>query len=311
MPGHLRKQDKNGLAHLEDDVLLAYTRGQLAADTIFVVQQHCAKCTLCMQKCAEYTRLGMTLQQNLTYAMPVYPSIVDMLGDALDNPAAASAALRQRKENKRHVRKQSARTPGSKTQRLFPKVGVFPLTASIALVLLMVLLTYTLTNYIGGHASPEHSATPARPALTVQPTAMQRPTPVKTVNRSLPGTTAGAGSTPTGTTKSAGVSKPVIWICSSNADLAQSRLRICGKNFKAGDRVIILEVFSNNSHRVGTETTANMHGSINGAWTIANCRDVPLAVFAFDSTHATFTQQVSVNISIGGCRPLHIKFKIH
>ncbi len=317
MSGYMWQQDKNGQTHLENAILLAYTRGQLGADIVLVVQQHCAKCTVCAQKCAEYTRLGVTLQQNLTYAMPVYPSIVDMLGDALDNPATASAALRQRRENKKRVRKQSARTSGSRTPRLFPKVGVFPMTVSVALMLLMVLLAYTLTNYIGSRASSGHPTPSGIPTLPVQPTATQRPRPTKTANTPTSGTTVGVAatpggvSTPTGTPKATGTSKPVIWICSSNADLAQSRLRICGTNFKAGDRVIILEVFPNISHKVGTVTTANVHGTINGAWTIPNCHTIPIAVFAFDLTRAMFISPVSVNISIGGCRSPNVKFGGH
>jgi hypothetical protein len=304
MPGYMWKQDKNGHTHLEDDILLAYTRGQLGADIVLMVQQHCAKCTVCTQKCAEYTLIGMTLQQSLTYAMPAYPSIVDMLGDALDNPAAASTALRQRSENKRRVRKQSARIPGSKTLRPFPKAGVFPLTISVALVLLTVLLAPTLSNYIGSRASIERS-TPNVPTLPVQPTAKTTPVPTMTVNKSTGGTTAVV--TPTGTSTSAGTSKPVIWICSSNADLAQSRLRICGKNFKAGDKVIVLEVLPNGSSREDLLTIADAHGSFSSAWTIPNCHSIPIAIFADDTTYISSTSQVMVNISIGGCRYPNVK----
>jgi anti-sigma factor RsiW len=315
MPGYMWKQDKNGHAHLEDSILLAYIRGQLAADAVLTIQQHCAKCQVCTQKCAQYTRISMTLQQNLTYAMPVYPSIVDMLGDALDNPAAASAALRQHRENRRRVRKQRARTSGSKLLRLAPRprVGVFPLTVSVSLVMLMVLVAYMFSSHMGILArnppAIKHATPPISSTLAPLPTATRAPILTKTVNASTPGTTAGL--IPTGTATSDGTSKSVIWLCSSNADLAQSRLRICGKNFKAGDRIIILEVFPNISHRVGTVTTADAHGTINGVWTISNCRNVPIAVFAFNLTRATFTSPVSVNISIGGCRSPNVKFGGH
>lgn len=309
MSGYMWKRDNDGNAHLEDDVLLAYTRGQLSADIVLIVQQHCAKCTICMQKCAEYTQIGMTLQQNLTYVMPNYPSIVDMLGKSLDNPAAASAALRERRENKRFTGRQSTRTPGNQAVRLAPRVGVLPLTISVSLVILMVLLAYTLSSYMGSRASPGHPMPPSVSTLPVQPTAIRMPKPTKTVQASTPVTMAAATvtATPGGTGMSVGTTKPVIWICSSNGDLAQSRLRICGKNFKAGDRVLILEVFPNISHKVGTVTSADGHGNINGAWTIPNCRNVPIAVFAFDLTHATFTLPVPVNISIGGCRSPNVK----
>ena len=313
MSGYMWKRDNDGNIHLEDDVLLAYTRGQLSADIVLMVQQHCAKCTVCTQKCAEYTQIGMTLQQNLTYVMPIYPSIVDMLGKALDNPAAASAALRERRENKKLIRRKSARTPGSRAVRPAPRVGVLPLIISVSLVMLMVLLAYTLSSYMGSRASPGHPAPPIMSTLPVQPTATRTPTPTKTVNASTPVTMVGATvtATPGGTGMSVGTTKPVIWICSSNTDLAQSRLRICGKNFKAGDRVIVLEVLPGISHKVGTVTSADVHGNINGVWTIPNCRYVPIAVFAFDLTHATFTLPVPVNISIGGCRSPNVKIWGH
>ncbi|MEO8973860.1 MAG: hypothetical protein ABI406_19915 [Ktedonobacteraceae bacterium] len=307
MPGYIWKRDNDGKSHLEEDVLLAYTRGQVSADIVLLVQQHCAKCTVCEQKCAEYMHTGTTLQQNLAYTMPVYPSIVDMLGNALDNPAAASAALRQRRENKRRVRKQRVRTSGSKSLHLFPKVGAFPLTISVSLVMLMVLLTYTLTNYISSRASSGHSTPPTVSTVPVQPTATQRPTPTKTVNTSISGTTAGVGATPTGTTTSADTSKPVIWICSSNADLAQSRLRICGKNFKAGDKVTILEALPGIGYKVGMQAIADAHGSINGAWTIQNCHSVPSALFAYVQIRRLATQPIPVTVSIGGCRSPNVK----
>jgi hypothetical protein len=297
--------DNDGNPHLENAVLLAYTRGQLAADVVLTVQQHCTNCTRCTQKCADYTHIGAMLQQNLTYIMPVYPSIMDMLGDALDSPAAASTALRQRGENKSRIRKQSASISGAKALRLFPGVGVLPLTVSVSLVMLMILLAYMLSGHMNilaikppvgnGPVGPSTSST-GLPAL---PTATQTPTQTRTVSTSSPGTSTQA--TPGGTTSPKGSSKPVIWICSSNADLAQSRLRICGKNFKAGDKVLILEVFANIGRKWGVWTTVDAHGTISGAWTIQNCHSVPVGVFAFDETRGLTTQVVPVNVSLGGC----------
>lgn len=295
MPGYRWERDNDGKPHLEDDVLLAYTRGQLAADVVLMVQQHCAHCTRCTEKCAEYMRISMMLQHNLLYAMPVYPSVVDLLGSALDNPVAASVALRQRRENKRRVRKIS----GGKTLRQFPGTGVFPLTVSVSLVMLMVLLVYTLTTHIGifainpfignGQGTPPISST-----VVALPTATQKPKPTKTVSTATPSTVVAA--TPIGT------SKPVIWICSSNADLAQSRLRICGKNFKVGDGVIVVEDFPGPGRRGEMPTTADAQGNISVVWLIQNCHSIPVAVFAFDVTRALLIPPVPVNVSLGGCR---------
>src|SRR5579863_293798 len=145
MPAYMWKRDNDGFDHLEDDVLLAYTRGQLPADGVLRVQQHCAKCTRCTQKCAEYTHVGMMLQQNLTYVLPAYPSIVDMLGSALDNPAAM-VTLRQRSGRRGSVQKQRTGYSGSKAVRLLPVVGVLPLIIFVSLLVVVVVLAYTLSN---------------------------------------------------------------------------------------------------------------------------------------------------------------------
>lgn len=315
MPGYRWKRDNDGKLHLEDDVLLAYTRGQLAADTVLIVQQHCANCMRCTEKCAEYTRTGMTLQRNLMYTMPVYPSVVNLLGNALDNPAAASVALRQRRKNKRRVRKVS----GSRRLRLFPGTGVFPLTVSVSLVLLMVLLVYMLTTHIGilalrGLNGPVSPSIVSQPTPTPTATPTQAPTPKPTKIGSATAPTAAVTVTPTGvpsptvtpTATPPVTSKPVIWICSSNADLAQSRLLICGKNFKAGDRVIVVEYFSGSGRRGVMPTTADAQGNINVVWTIQNCRSIPNLVFAFDMTHSFMVPPIPVNVSLGGCPPPNI-----
>lgn len=315
MSGYMWKRDNNGHAHLEDDVLLAYTRGQLAADVVLIVQQHCAKCTACTQKCAEYTQLGTTLQQSLTSTLPVYPSIVHMLGNALDSPAAASAALQQRNENKKRLRKLRARISGSRPTRLIPAIGVLPLMIIFVSLLVVVgVLAYTSSNNkglfpatISGRSktgTPNNAAT-----FPNQPTATSMPVLTRTASTAAPGTT--VEGTPGGTATPSSTTKPVIWVCSSNADLAQSRLRICGKNFKMGEKVIVLEVLPNSGRRWALLTTADAYGDISGAWTIPNCRSVPTWVFAYDITRGLTTQLVPVNVSPGGCRSPNVKISGH
>lgn len=302
MPGYMRKRDNDGQPHLENDILLAYTRGQLSADIVLVVQQHCAKCTLCTRKCNEYTRIGTTLQQNLTYALPVYPSIVNMLGSALDSPEAASVALRQRRENRKQVQKQRISTVRSGARYFRPRATIFPLTISVALIILVVLFIPTLSSYFSSRAFNDHSR-PGVSTIPVQPTSkvMTRVTKLSDTPTPTP-TMVGVTVTPARTPTPVGTAQPLIWLCSSSVDFSQSRLRICGKGFKAGDRVLALEVLPGISHKVVLLLIADVQGSITGAWVIQNCRYLPIAMYAFDVTHAWFTPPVVLNLSIGGCR---------
>ncbi len=53
-PEHFKARDEGGMAHPDDDLLLAYTRGQLDKKLELIVQQHMARCQGCRQKCIQY-----------------------------------------------------------------------------------------------------------------------------------------------------------------------------------------------------------------------------------------------------------------
>ncbi len=306
------KRDNDGQRHLKDDILLAYTRGQLAADAVLIVQQHCANCTRCTRLCTEYTRIGATLQRHLAYAMPQYPSVVEMLGTALESPEAAAAALEERKENRKSGRKQ--RTGAGRNRN--PRMSVFPLTVSVSVVILASLLVYMLTMHPGILAirppvekqvmTPE-STVPPQPGVTQTPKSKQN----GSVSPTVPGSPVKPTPTPPVATPAVGTGKPAIWLCSSSLDLSQLRLRVCGKNFKAGDIVIVLEALPNVNHKAIFTVIADAQGSISGVWTISNCRFVPYAIFAFDVTHAWFIQPVGINIPVGNCRSMSVKSRSH
>lgn len=314
MPEDMWKRDNDGQRHLANDILLAYTRGQLAADVVLIVQQHCANCTRCTQRCAEYTNIGATLQHHLAYAMPLYPSVVEMLGTALESQEAAAVALQERKEKRTSGGKQRISASGSRTRRLSPQAGFFPLTVSVMLVLCVFLFVYMLTTHTGMALQPPtgKQAAPTRPLSTVppQPGVTQTPTRPGTVVSTHTSTTQ-VVSTPTATTPAVGISKPAIWLCSSSSDLSQSRLRVCGRNFKAGDIVTVLEVLPGIPHKAIFTAIADAHGSITGEWTVQNCRSVPYAIFAFDVTRAWFIQPVVITVPVGNCRSMNVKSWSH
>ncbi len=325
MSEHTWKQDKGNNLHPEENLLLAYIRRQLAADTSLEVYQHLAICEPCRRKHAT-----LLLQCGLAYSMPTYPSIVDMLGERIDSPAAAQLALQQRRQSalqqdvalgrafvlfflskalrlQRHSAKGSAST--TIAIRSVPLVGIAALIISVALVVAIV-LAYTFSNHIlvpgnfsGVNKLTTPSVMPTQIAIQSKPTATSTATPTQVGN--TPGTGSAVTATPTGSYR------PYVKVCSTQAEWAHSQLHICGANFTPGDKIELygkmLGFFTSQKSMV----VADAHGSISVVWTIANCHMTPDSIYAQDLTqgHHYTTPTVAVSVPIGPCRVPNIKSK--
>src|SRR6266568_5826070 len=77
-PEHFKARDEGGMAHPDDDLLLAYTRGQLDKERTSSIQQHIEGCGRCLRKGFQYEEASSKLivmhHMRLTDR---YPSIVD------------------------------------------------------------------------------------------------------------------------------------------------------------------------------------------------------------------------------------------
>src|SRR5579863_1440978 len=291
MAGHKWEQDKGDNLHPEENLLLAYISRQLSADTSHEVHQHLATCEACRQQHA-----SLLLQSGLTYSMPTYPSIVEKLGEYIDNPAAAQLALQQRRRatfqqdialgrafvlfflsRALRIQRQNAKKPASTTIaiRSVPLASIVVLIISILLVVVFVLAS-TLSNHRFGPGNLPSGSQPATPTPT-QIVIQSKPTATPTVTPTQVAITPGPGSTVNGTPTATptGTSKPFVKVCSTQAELAQSQLYICGYNFKAGDKVALIEFVPGNGIRVKSVLLADVHGSFSVVWTITNCRTVP------------------------------------
>src|SRR5579863_1608756 len=194
MSGHMWIQDKDGNSHPDDSDLLAYTSQQLFADSWENIHrqlagdawerthQHIVRCTDCQQKCEEYTPVCATLRNNLTYQMPAYPSIVDMLGEQLDNPAAAQLALQQRRQKlgTRGVpgTRGTLGTGRQKSRAIAFAPGI-PVRLQLVLLAMTIVLAFTIIKYVqtipsysSGAVHGAHSLThlPPQPDPTSKPT---------------------------------------------------------------------------------------------------------------------------------------------
>ncbi len=192
MSGHMWKQDKDGNSHPDDSDLLVYTSQQLFADSWENIQrqlageawerthQHIVRCTDCQRKCKEYTPVCATLRNNLTYQMPAYPSIVEMLGEQIDNPAAAQVALQQRRQ-KQGTERQKSRAIAF-TSGIPVRLQLVLLAMTIVLAFTIIKYVQTIPSYSSGAGSVASPVTPVSP----QPNSTSKPTPKKSA--ATPGT---------------------------------------------------------------------------------------------------------------------------
>ena len=320
MSGNMWELDNVGTLHPEENALLAYVRQQLSPDDAYEIYQHLALCETCSLQHAH-----LLLQSDLAYSMPAYPSIVDMLGTHIDSPAAAQLALRQRRQAKLQqdvtlgfvfvtfflskalgIQRQSTKKPARTAiaLRSVPLVGIVVLIFSVLLIMAIV-LAYTLTNHMyipGGSSSGSRAVAPAMTApVALQPKPTPQLTPPRVVMTPGPGTTVGVAPTVTGAPP--GTAKPVVQVCTTNAEQLLSQLQICGYNFKPGDRIVLYEVIPGNVTRPRPPVIADAHGSFSEVWMIPNCHLVPSYIFAQDPTRHFETAWVPVNFPIGPCHP--------
>src|ERR1700676_5178504 len=181
-----------------------------------------------------------------------------MLGERIESPVAAKFALQQRRRSALQqdialgravvlfflskalrLQRQNAKRPASTTIaiRSVPLVSVGALIVSILLVVAFV-LAFTRSNHIllsgnapggGGSILVTPTPTPTQMAIVSKP--MATPTQV--------GSTSGPGSAVTVTPT--GPDRPYVKVCSTQAELAHSQLRICGAKFRPGDKIVLYE----------------------------------------------------------------------
>jgi hypothetical protein len=112
----------------------------------------------------------------------------------------------------------------------------------------------------------------------------------------------GSGGTQNPTTTGSGQSNEHINICTTDQDRASSRLRICGFDFKAGDRVALLITADwSEQPKQHHPVTVDGHGEFQVTISISNC-NVPVAIQAHDQTDPKVDSNILQHIKFAGCR---------
>ena len=75
-------------------------------------------------------------------------------------------------------------------------------------------------------------------------------------------------------------------LCTTNADKAQSRMRVCGANFTPGDKVQLVVHLPSGGTRTLHPGLVDSQGRFQDAWVVTNCKDVPIAIDAQDEMNS-------------------------
>jgi hypothetical protein len=287
-------RDEGGKDHPDTSILLAYTRKQQLEDRLGI-RRHVDECPRCLRTCSEYKRTDMVLevleqmQSDLSYA--------DVPSTLLLSRIQGEYARYERRLSTRVMRKlEPIQRFGKRGLRAVPKIGghlkpEMPLSSLgfyIASLVVVVMLVFAIGVVAAIHGGGPFNQYPMGPGATLvvrhDVTVTTRPTATATHD-----TTAGSGQ-----------SKERISICSTDDDRTQSRLRICGYDFKSGDKVALLvTMLGSGQPKQRRPVTVDAHGEFEVTLPVNNC-NVPVAIVAHDLTKTKVYSNI-LHMRFGSC----------
>lgn len=291
-------RDEGGKEHPENSTLLAYNRKQQLEDRL-EIRRHTEQCPRCLQLSSELEDASTMLdtlasmQRHLDYADVVS-------SEQLFNRVQAEAAKDERRVMTRLMRRfepvQRKSLRYVRYLRPERRISLVSVPAALALALLVTVLAVTIVLAFGVfHArGVPFNLFPHGIAPINQPNSMsvqqQRATPTTSQGNS--------GSTTTGAGQSAGH----IRDCTNGQDRRASQMRICGANFKPGDKVSLLVTLSwSGQPRQRHPVIVNGQGKFEVTIPINHC-NVPVAIVAHDLTNSNLYSNTLQGMKFEGCR---------
>src|SRR5258706_6990879 len=289
-------RDEGGKDHPDNSILLAYTRKQQLEDRLGI-RRHVDQCPRCLRTCSEYKRTGMALEvlgqmhSDLSYAD--VPSTL-----LLSRIQAEYARYEHRLSTRVMLKLEPIQRFGKRGLRAVPKIGghlkpemslssIGFYIASLAVVMTFLFaIGVVAAIHGGGPFNPYPMGTGATSVVRQDATATTRPTATATHDA----------------TADSGQSKARISICTTGNDSTQSQLRICGYDFKSGDKVALLvTMLGSGQTKQHRPVTVDAHGKFEVTMpvNINNC-DVPLAIVAHDLTNTKVYSNI-LHIRFGSC----------
>jgi hypothetical protein len=278
------KPDKHGEEHPEDSSLLAYIRQQ-QLENQSKIKQHLdiEQCPRCLHRCSELEQVSKTLAvlgQMLPYQH--YPELSVARTYAHIQESANSRTFLQAYLHRANTRQR----PRKSAMRLVSLPAAF----ALAILFTVAMLVFAdlsgmplIPRSLQGGTSPSQSGSTGVAPQFASPT----PDPALTA-------TANANAT-------AIASQPYIQLCSTSADIAQSHLVICGYNFDAGHKVSLIVIISGRGPVTRHPVLVDEQGEFQDSWYIHNCRNLPIAIFAYEVDNVKVYSPPLGSISFAAC----------
>ena len=258
MAGNTRRITYNNVnKHPEDSILLAYLRGQELEDRSSVLQHiNEEKCPRCLQKLNELEQVNATL--GVLGGMRSYQHYPEL--SVVDTYARVQSAmngvnLRQR------PRKSAVRW-----------ISV-PVAFGLAILFTMSMLVFA--NLSGTSLNPTSSSGGMSPGQNIVTVAVP-PHAVSSQEANLTAT----AMVPTG--RSSEVKWPYMTVCSTQADIAQLRLVICGFQFDSMHKATLAVFVPGKRSFWLRNIPIDNYGTFQIGWRIADCGNVPTVIFGYE-----------------------------
>lgn len=304
----LWKKDANGIEHPAHEILLAGIREQCSEQEKSRIREHLTGCASCSWLHSGLTQDSSALDQLMDISR--YPYYHELQSNQIWLHMQRGEALTSAWTGKRKRKFQVQSRPVERRQQATRQYGrntglrVFRLSFPVAFGLLLLLMTaaIVLAYTIASMVKPP-TVTPGPQNNHIYSPA---PNPTGVVGHHLtPTPTVQVTNAPSASaTTTDGPGKgPTIAFCSSSKYGGQL-IFICGRNFKAGDRVSLVLVFDGmNNPLTWGSYRVNAHGEFTGMLFLYSCRFVPTAVYAKDESvrSESVTSNTLTNFPMAGC----------
>ena len=262
--------------HLEDSILLAYLRRQQLEDALSLrISQHIEteRCPRCLHKLDELARVSATL--DVLGRMPSYQHY----------PELSVAETYARVQGAASKRTSAQAYPYPITDRQRPRKSALRLV-SVPVALALTLLFTMVIVFALWSGEPMLSRTSPggiRPNLYNSPITLKNHPPT-TSDLAMTATANANDSTTSVLTPTATPGTgPYIEVCSIPPNIAHMRLVICGHNFEAGSKVVLVAL--GKTPTMFPNVTVDKQGDFQTGWVINNCGDLPTTILAYEKTN--------------------------
>jgi hypothetical protein len=253
--------------HPEDSILLAYLRGQELEVRLSVIQHiDIEKCPVCLKKLNELQQVSTTLgilgeMRSYQYypelsAVDIYARIQSAGSRQIPAKTVKDGAYYRHRPRKSAVRLISV-----------PTAFGLAILFTMAMIVFANLSgrSFNLFPSIGGTSHSQNMSTVAVPPHSTS-------TRDANVTPTAIGTTGGTPET----------KEPHIKVCSTQANIDQLRLVICGFHFDSTHKItLVVYVPGKRSFRL-RNIAVDKHGELKIGWIIADCRDVPTIINGYE-----------------------------